>query len=59
SQFFLEGSKVSELEMKRKVAEHYKALANQSDDPDRKAHYDREFERAARDYNRLLMRGRR
>jgi hypothetical protein len=50
---------VSELEMKRKVAEHYKELANQSDDPDRKAHYDREFERAARDYNRLLMRGRR
>ena len=46
---------MSELEMKRKVAEHYKALANQSDDPDTKAHYDREFERRSEEHTSELQ----
>lgn len=50
---------MSELEVKRALADHYKALANKTDNPDQKTHYDREFEKAARDYNRALMRGRR
>lgn len=50
---------MSELDVKRALVEHYKSLANRADNPDQKCYYDREFEKAARDYNRALMRGRR
>lgn len=49
---------MSELDRKRALVEHYKALANRANDPDQQAHYDREFERAAREYNREVMRTR-
>lgn len=44
-----------EIDRKRALVDHYKALANRADDPDQKAHYDREFEKAARAYNAALM----
>jgi hypothetical protein len=50
---------VSEVETKRALAEHYKALANKADNPEQKAHYDREFEKAARAFNAALMKTRR
>ena len=50
---------MSEIEAKRALAEHYKALANRADNPEQKAHYDREFEKAARAFTAALMRGRR
>ena len=42
---------MSKLEALRNMVQHYKGLANRADDPDTKAHYDKLFERAAREYN--------
>lgn len=50
---------MSEIDRKRALVDHYKALSNRADDPEQKAHYDREFEKAAQAYNAALMRGRR
>jgi len=50
---------MSELETKRKLAEHYKGLANRAETSEQREHYDREFERAARAYNLALIKERR
>jgi hypothetical protein len=49
---------MSKLDALRKMAEHYKNLANRADDSEKKAHYDKLFERAARDYNTQMLKER-
>lgn len=50
---------MSELDLKRKMVEHYRGLASRAQTVEQREYYDREFEKAARAYNKALMKGRR
>lgn len=50
---------MSELDLKKKLAEHYKMLANRASSEERRDYYDKAFKKAAKAYNKAVMRGRR